>query len=176
MRRPPVVLGGLSLVAALAAGLVAPAPTTAGGCALIATDSGGSPVGLAVGDVVTIEGFNFTLGDVVLTFTVDGIELRTETVTAADEFGNTGYFILNVTLRDGDEGQWEVAATEVEGSCAATTGFPVGPGQTPSPTAGPPLPDVATTPPDPAPPWGWVLGVLLFLAAAARALIGRQTM
>ena len=166
---PPVLRSGLSVLSAIVAIGHLPVPVAAGGCALISTDTGGSPVGLEIGDVVSIEGFTFLPGDVVLAFSVDGVEVRTETVTAADAFGNTGYFITDVTPQAGEDGLWSVVATEVEGTCTASTGFPVAAAPAPAATAGPVVPDVAAAPPSPLLTLAWPVGAALLLLSALLA-------
>ena len=170
MGLPPVLRSGLSVLSALVTILLFPVPVAAGGCFLISTDTGGSPVGLEIGDEVSIEGFNFIPGDVVLAFSVDGVELRTETVTAADAFGNAGYFIVSVTPQAGEEGMWGVVGTEVEGTCSASTGFPVAPAPAPAATAGPLIPDVAAAPPRTPPSQAWLLGAALLLLSGLTVL------
>ena len=160
-----VLRPALAGLCALAVVLLLLAPVRAGGCGLIVTAGGGSPVGVEVGDVVSIEGFNFALGDVLLTFSVDGTELRTETVTAADAFGNTGYFIIDVTPQAGEEGFWEIVATEVEGQCSASDAVPVGAAPAATATAAPVIPDVASASPPSMPPIASLLGGALLLLA-----------
>jgi hypothetical protein len=98
-----------------------------------------------------------------LAFSVDGVAVRTHIVTAADAFGNTGYFIVSVTPQAGEEGLWSVVGTEVEGTCSASTGFPVAPAQAPAGTAGPLVPDVATAAPRTPPSLTGLLGGALLL-------------
>jgi hypothetical protein len=171
---PTVLRSSLSVAGAFVAILLFSVPVAAGGCGLRSTDSGGSPVGLKIGDVVSIEGFNFVPGDVVLAFSVDGGGLRTETVTAAEEFGDTGHFITDVTLQAGEEGLWEVVASEVEGTCSASTGFPVAPAPAPTATAVPAIPDVATAAPSPPLSLVWVVGAVLLLLSGLIARSRRQ--
>ena len=144
-------------------------PTRAGGCHLIVTSGGGSPAAVTVGDVVSVEGFEFAVGDVELAMTVDGTAVRTATVTAADAFGNTGYFGFNVTA-DAD-GHWGLVATEVEGSCSASEGFQVAPTPAPTPSAGPSMPDAAIESPRPAPSPALALGAALIVVSALTLVV-----
>ena len=163
----------VAVMRALFALMIVPAPVAAGGCVLIATDSGGSPVGLQIGDPVGIEGFNFALGEVVLVMSVDGVELRTTTVTAADAFGNTGHFIMELTPQTGEDGLWSVVATEAEGACSASTGFPVAAAPAPAPSDSPVIPDVAIVSARTPPSLASLLGVALVLLSAVS--VGRLT-
>ncbi len=132
-----------------------------------------APASVEVGDVASIEGFGFALGDVDLVITVDGATVRTETVTAADAFGSVGYFILDFTVDE--DGLWEIVATEVGGTCSASDGFPVALAPTPSASAGPLVPDVATAAPRTPPSLAWVLGAALLLLSVLTALRSRAT-
>ena len=161
---------GFLVLGAAVALLLPAAPTMAGGCNLIATAHGGSPASVHVGDVVSLEGFVFAPGDVVLVFSVNGAELRTETVTATDAFGNVGYFILDVTPQAGEEGVWRVVGTESDAACSAFTGFPVAAAPAPTSTAAVVISDVATTPPGGAFSLASVLGSGLLLAGALLVL------
>jgi hypothetical protein len=152
-------------------------------CSLQATVGGGSATEVPVGEEVLIEGFGFPAGDVEVSYSVEGTALTSETVTA----DAAGTFETSVTPQAGEEGLWSVEATDVEGTCTATTGFLVlGTTPTPTPTATPvlvpvpaatpapttaALPDVAMEPPtDAAAPW---LLVVTGLGLAALVALNR---
>ena len=178
---------GLAVVAALLmAALVAVTPARAGviACGLQATVGGGSATELEVGEEVLIEGFDFPPGDVEITYSSDGVFLRSVTVTA----DATGFFETVVVPVAGEEGLWSVEAVGIDEICTATTGFLVLAGPTPAPTPSPtPIPTAvprASALPDVAvdagsgpgsPPWLGLLGVgLLVTAGLLRAMAVRR--
>jgi hypothetical protein len=130
-------------------------------CSVHATEGGGSPADVDVGEMVAIEGFDFPPGDVEVSFSVEGTSLSTVTVVA----DAAGSWNTTVTPQVGEEGLWTVEATADGELCTATTGFPVF-GVTPTST--PPeveLPNVAAAPPSPVLPL-WVVGVAVLALAA----------
>jgi hypothetical protein len=139
-RMRPSSAAMLSALAVMA--LLLPAPVAAGGCWLGATVGGGSIVDVEIGEVATIEGFEFAVGDVDIAYAVDGAPLRRQTVTAEDVDDRTGYLYVDVTPQPGEHGMWQIVFTEVNGNCSVSTGFPVPPA--PTGPAAPVVPDTAT--------------------------------
>jgi len=178
-------LAGIGLavvVSLLVAALVAVTPARAGeiACGLQATVGGGSATELEVGEEVLIEGFDFPPGDVEVSYSSDGVFLRSVTVTA----GATGFFETSVVPVAGEEGLWSVEAVGMDEICTATTGFLVLAGSTPAPTPTPtPIPTpvpAASALPDVAvgaasgsgsPPWVVLLGVALLVSAGCLRLV-----
>jgi hypothetical protein len=143
-------------------------------CSLQATAGGGSATEVQVGEEVLIEGFGFpALLDVEITYSVDGAPIDTVTVTA----DATGSFETTVTPAAGEEGLWNVTATDIEDICTAETGFlvvgvpaPASPSPSPSPSATPAasqLPNAAADGPN-----GVRFDVMPVVLAAAVLLAG----
>ena len=180
-----VRLAGIGLavvVSLLVAALVAVTPARAGVivCGLQATVGGGSATELGVGEEVLIEGFDFPPGDVEISYSSDGVFLRSVTV-AADA---TGSFETSVVPVTGEEGLWSVEAVGIDEICTATTGFLVLAGPTPAPTPSPtpiptPVPAASALPNvaldagngSGSPPWLVLLGVALFVSAGCLRLV-----
>lgn len=103
----------IAILSTLAVIALLPASVAGGGCWLGTTVNGGSIVDVKIGEVVSIEGSHFALGDVEIALSVDGTALRTETRTAADVNGNTGYWWIAFTPQEGEDGMWQIVASEV---------------------------------------------------------------
>jgi len=170
------VIGSLLVIAMLGA-----APARGGEivCGLQATVGGGSATELEVGEEVLIEGLDFPPGDVEISYSTDGVFLRSVTVTA----DVAGTFETTVTPMTGEEGLWSVEAIGIDEICTATTGFLVLAGPTPAPTPSPTPAPRASALPDVAlggasgsgsPPWLVLLGVALLVAAGSLRLAAMQ--
>jgi hypothetical protein len=147
-------------------------------CGLQATVGGGSATELEVGEEVLIEGFGFPPGDVEVSYSSEGVFLRSVTVTA----DATGFFETTVVPAEGEEGLWSVEAVAGQ-VCTATTGFLVLAGATAPPTPTPTpvptpaassgtIPNVAVTSDAGSPPSLVLLGASLLLVAGSISLAG----
>ena len=145
----------IAIVSALAAIAFLPSSVAGGGCWLGTTVNGGSILDVKIGEVASIEGYEFAPGDVEIAISVDGAPLRTETRTAADLNDLNGYWWIDITPQEGEDGMWQIVATEVNGSCSVSAAFPVVP--VPTEPAPPVVPDTASGSPEVA----WSLPVLL---------------
>jgi hypothetical protein len=151
----------ISILSALAAIALLPASVAGGGCWLGTTVNGGSILDVKIGEVVSIEGYEFALGEVEIAISVDGAPLRTETRTAADLNDLNGYWWIDITPQEGEDGMWQIVATEVNGSCSVSAAFPVVPA--PTEPAPPVVPDTASGSPEVASSLPVLLGAALLV-------------
>ena len=163
IRRVAPVVAALSLVLAVAM------PVGGGVRSLQATVGGGSATEVEVGEEVLVEGFGFPPGDVEITYSVEGTDIGTETVTA----DGAGLFETTVIPQAGEEGLWTVTAVAGQ-VCTAETGFlvvaaPVTPSPTPTPIPPGELPNVAVSTSDGG-TGAAILGALFVMAAVLVAL------
>ena len=174
-----------STLAAAAMLIVLVTPVAAGkfACSLQATVFGGSATEVNVGEEVLIEGFDFPAGDVFVVYSVAGTPLPPDTVTA----DGAGTFETTITPAAGQEGLWDVEASDEGALCTATTSFlvlgvtptatPSPAPTTPAPPATPPqgqLPNVVTPPPPSMPVWVLGVAVLALSVVTLRQAFNRR--